>query len=438
MSDARWVSTRGGTPPATFRDALFAGLAPDGGLYVPARIDPLPPEDWAELLAAPSPPTLATALIHHLVGDEIPRDTLERLLTAALDFPMPVVPVGDAAYAVELFHGPTLAFKDVGARTMARLMAWARRDQPTLTVLVATSGDTGSAVAQAFFGVAGTRVVVLFPEGQVSPVQEAQFSSLGGNVTAVGVQGTFDDCQRLVKGAFADAGLRRRVALTSANSINIGRLLPQMVYYACSAASLRAQLGNDRPLVVAVPSGNFGNLTAGLYARALGLPIARFVAATNINDVVPVYLWTGTYTPRPSQPTIANAMDVGSPSNFERILHLYGGDHRAIAADILGSRHDDGEVRRVMAEVWHRDGYLLDPHGAIGYLGILGQALPSGAVRAFLATAHPAKFGEVVEPAIGAPVSLPDRLAACLARPRRVVPIPAERDALVDILTATH
>src|SRR6187549_2479193 len=306
----KWISTRGGSPPITFIDALFAGTAPDGGLYMPERLDPLPAGSVDRLRGADIV-EIGTTIGVHILRDEITRQALEPLIREALDFPVPVVKVTDRIAVLELFHGPTMAFKDVGARVQARLLHHFTDGTP-LTILVATSGDTGSAVAQAFHRVPDSRVVVLYPEGQVTDVQEAQMASLGDNITAVAVDGTFDDCQRLVKQAFADEELRKHVWLTPANSINLGRLLPQVFYY-----FVLARLGTDP--VISVPSGNFGNLTAGLIAKRIGLPVRRFVAATNVNDVVPAYLRSGVYEPRPSVRTVANAMDVGAPSNFERM-----------------------------------------------------------------------------------------------------------------------
>jgi threonine synthase len=423
----KWVSTRGGAVPVPFIDALFAGTAPDGGLYFPDRFEPLPPATLASLLDADIV-RIGTTVGAHLLRGEITEQQIEPLIRDALDFPVPLVQVSDRVWALELFHGPTLAFKDVGARVQARLLHHFTDGTP-LTILVATSGDTGSAVAQAFHRVPDTRVLVLYPQGQVSDVQEAQMASLGDNITAVAVRGTFDDCQRLVKEAFADDDLRRHVWLTPANSINLGRLLPQVFYY-----FLLARLG--RPAIVSVPSGNFGNLTAGLIARRIGLPVARFVAATNVNDAVPVYLRTGRYEPRESIRTVANAMDVGAPSNFERILALYGHDIDAIRADVTGASYDDARVVEEIAAVHRRFGYLLDPHGAIGWLAAndaLRTAEP-GSIAVFLATAHPAKFREVVEPAIGAPVALPAALAEALARPRTSVPIAADYGQLLSLL----
>jgi threonine synthase len=335
--------------------------------------------------------------------------------------------VGDRA-AIELFHGPTFAFKDVGARVMARLMSHFNEDDAALTILVATSGDTGSAVAQAFHGLSGTRVVVLFPEKGVTPVQEAQFTTLGGNVTAVAVAGTFDDCQRLAKQAFADPDLSGRLRLTSANSINIGRLLPQAFYYASAA------LKSDRPVVFSVPSGNFGNLTAGLLAWRLGAPIRGFVAATTINDTVPRYLATGRYETRPSVPTLANAMDVGSPSNVERIRWLFDDDLAQMRALIRGSVHRDEEVQRTIAEVFDRYGYVCDPHTAIAYAG-LNTVTEEGYASAFLATAHPAKFKAIVEPVIRAHVPLPRELAEAMAKPRVVERIGPQLTELIALLS---
>ncbi len=345
----------------------------------------------------------------------------------ALDFPVPLVQVTDRIWALELFHGPTFAFKDVGARVQARLLHHFTDGTP-LTILVATSGDTGSAVAQSFHGVPDTRVVVLYPEGQVTDVQEAQMASLGGNVTAVAVRGTFDDCQGLVKQAFADDDLRTHVWLTPANSLNVGRLLPQLFYY-----FLLLKLGET---MVSVPSGNFGNLTAGLIAKRMGLPVRQFVAATNLNDVVPEYLRSGHYTPRPSIRTVANAMDVGTPSNFERIRWLYHDDLEAIRRDVAGAVFNDPTILAEIGRVYRSHGYLLDPHGAIAWLGLRQELEEKGttAQGVFLATAHPAKFREHVNPAIGGAVDLPAAFVEALGRPRRSVPMSASYEALRGLL----
>ncbi|MBI2187016.1 MAG: threonine synthase [Acidobacteria bacterium] len=426
VARTKWVSTRRASPPVPFIDALFAGTAPDGGLYFPERFEPLP-ASTLDRLGAADLVTIGTAVGTHLLAGDISEQAMHALVGDALDFPIPLVQVTDRIWALELFHGPTLAFKDVGARTQARLLHHFTDGTP-LTILVATSGDTGSAVAQAFYHVPDSRVFVLYPEEQVSDVQEAQMASLGGNITAVAVGGTFDDCQRLVKQAFADDELRKKVWLTPANSINLGRLLPQAFYY-----FLVARLGTHA--VVSVPSGNFGNLTAGLIAKRLGLGIRRFVAATNVNDVVPEYLRTGIYEPRPSVRTVANAMDVGAPSNFERIRALYDDDLDRLRADVIGAAFDDNTVVAEIGRVHREHGYLLDPHGAIAWLGLQrALAAEPEATGVFLATAHPAKFREVVEPAIGAPVPLPETLAHALARPRHSERLPVSYPALVDLV----
>jgi threonine synthase len=416
------VSTRGQAPPVSFRDAVLAGLAPDGGLYVPQTLNPLPKEWWAALRGKPFQ-QVAVAMATALVGDEFRPGAIEALIADALDFPMPIVPVAEGLSVLELFHGPTFAFKDVGARVLARLLSELHGKSDPLTVLVATSGDTGSAVAHAFFGLAGTRVVVLYPDGHVSAVQEAQFATLGGNVTALAVQGTFDDCQRMVKEAFADRALTARARLTSANSISLGRLLPQVFYYAYAAL----QRTSSEPLIVSVPSGNFGNLAAGVMAWRLGAPIAGFVAATTVNDTVPRYLLTGRLEPRPSVPTLANAMDVGNPSNLERLRWLFTDDLHAMQAMVSASVHTDDDVRGAIRELDDRYGYVADPHTAIGYLGSVRASL-------FLATAHPAKFREVVEPAIGRTIALPAALEAALGRPRNSQRISPTAQSLVKLL----
>jgi threonine synthase len=440
----KFVTTRQpGGPGASFYSALVQGLAPDGGLFVPEHIDVLAPHELARL-----PNRTLTEIgyrtLRPYTRDELDATIFEALVVEALNFPIPLVEVEPGIYALELFHGPTLAFKDVGARTMARLMASLDRGDQALTVLAATSGDTGSAVAHAFHGVPHTRVVVLYPDGRVSPTQEAQltmFNAEEGNVRAYAVAGSFDDCHKLTKEAFGNIELRGRVRLTSANSVNIGRLLPQMVYYFHAIARLR-DLEPDagrRETVVCTPSGNFGNLTAGLMAKRAGLPIARFVAATNVNDVVPAYLSTGRFEPRASVPTIANAMDVGNPSNFERMLWLYGDDLEAMRRDVCGSVHKDDEVRATIKQVFETRGYLLDPHSAIAYLGLkkyFAAAGPENRAGIFLATAHPAKFGEIVEPIIRRPIVTPGPLADALARPRHILRMEASLDAVRDALGA--
>ena len=422
----KWVSTRGQSPAVPFIDALFAGTAPDGGLYFPDPFEPLPASTLESFRTADLV-DIGTVVGTHLLGGDISEPDMRAIVRDALDFSIPLVQVADRAWVLELFHGPTLAFKDVGARVQARLLHHFTDGTP-LTILVATSGDTGSAVADAFHGVPDSRVFVLYPQGQVTDVQEAQMASLGGNITAVSVRGTFDDCQHLVKQAFADDEVRKRVWLTPANSINLGRLLPQVIYY-----FLLARLEGD--LIVSVPSGNFGNLTAGLIAKRLGLPVRRFVAATNVNDVVPEYLRTGTYAPSPSLRTVANAMDVGAPSNFERIRAMYDDSIERIREDLVGAAFDDAAIVAEIARVHRELKYLLDPHGAIAWLGLQQQLdKHPRATGVFLATAHPAKFREVVEPAIGARVPLPAALSDAIARPRQSAHIDVYYPALVDLV----
>lgn len=428
----RFLTTRGGAPPVSFCDALFAGLAPDGGLYVPETI-----ERWSDDEIARLPNRTLTEIgyraLRPYTRGELDATLFEALVVDALNFPIPLVEVEPGVHSLELFHGPTLAFKDVGARLMARLMAAVDRGDQPLTVLAATSGDTGSAVAHAFHGVPHTRVVVLYPDGRVSPTQEAQltmFNAEAGNVRAYAVNGSFDDCHRLTRQAFGDATLSRQARLTSANSVNIGRLLPQMVYYFHAVAQI-GRVGSD--LLVCTPSGNFGNLTAGLMAKRSGLPIAKFIAATNANDVVPEYLLSGVFTPRASVQTIANAMDVGHPSNFERMLWLYHNDVEAMRRDITGSRHDDADVKATIKQVYEERGYLLDPHSAIAYMGLKPHLRP-GQTGVFLATAHPAKFREIVEPVLGTTIETPAPLADALARPRHILRIDASLAAVAETL----
>jgi threonine synthase len=423
----RFLSTRDSGPPVSFLQALIEGLAPDGGLYVPESLDTWTADELTRLTQRTLTEIGYRALRPYTRG-ELDATTFEAVIVEALNFPIPLVEIEPGVFVLELFHGPTLAFKDVGARVMARLMAALDRGDQPLTILAATSGDTGSAVAHAFHGVPHTRVVVLYPDGRVSPTQEAQltmFNGEVGNVRAYAVSGSFDDCHRLTKEAFGDRALRQRVRLTSANSVNIGRLLPQMVYYFHAIAQLGA---GYEEIVVSTPSGNFGNLTAGLIAKRAGLPIDYFVAATNVN-VVPEYLASGRFEPRPSIQTIANAMDVGNPSNFERMSWLYGRDVGAMRRDVRGCRYTDDETRATIADVYARRGYVLDPHSAIAYRGLkdtfAGVGRPKRA-GVFLA----AKFGEIVEPVLGRAPDLPPPLQDALARPRHILRLDASLDAV--------
>ncbi len=443
----RLTSTRGGPGGKTwsFREALFLGQAPDGGLFVPASLPRLSQGRLDDALRGRSFAARAQALAVHLLGDEIPEATLARATERAFDFPIPLVAAGSHAdvdsrtHVLELFHGPTHAFKDVGARFMSQMMA-ALRPGAThrTTVLAATSGDTGGAVAQAFFGVPGTHVVVLYPHGRVSPAQEAQFCTLGDNVTAVAVEGTFDDCQRLARQAFLDQAMCSEIGLTSANSINVARLLPQMFYYAHAWAEL-ADSGHQGDVLFSVPSGNFGNLAAGLMAWAVGIPIAGFVAATNANDVVPDYLASGIYKPKAAKPTISTAMDVGDPSNFPRVLHLFGGDLAALRSMVAGSAWTDAQTRDCIRQAWRERGEAIDPHTAVGLLGLHRElAQRPGTAGVALATAHPAKFAEVVEPLTDCPVSVPEAMARLLELPRHAIVLPPDLDALGEVLRSAE
>ena len=435
----RFVTTSGSAPPVSFTTALFDGLAPDGGLYVPETIEPWTPDELSRLPRR-TLTEIGLRAMRPFTRGELDPAVLEAVVVEALNFDIPLAEVGPGVFALELFHGPTLAFKDVGARVMARVMASLHLADDPLTVLVATSGDTGSAVAHAFHRVPHTRVVILYPDGRISPTQEAQLTVFNGeraNVRAYAVAGSFDDCHRLTREAFGDPELRTRMRLTSANSVNVGRLLPQTIYYFHAIAQLAGRVGPD--VMFCTPSGNFGNLTAGLMAKRAGLPVSQFVAATNVNDVVPTYLATGRYEPRASVRTMANAMDVGHPSNFERMSWLYSGELDAMRRDVTGVSVPDDRVRETIRRVFETRGYLLDPHSAIAYVGLLGHVGRVGQIGRtgiFLATAHPAKFAEIVEPIIGCRVEKPEALAHALQQPRHIIRIDAALDAVRAVLCA--
>jgi len=404
------VNTRDPGSTATFREAVLAGLAPGGGLWMPAELAVFP--DWPALLEMPWTER-STAILDRLLAGEIGREALARAVGQALDFPVPLVAVEPDIFVLELFHGPTLAFKDFGARFFAAVLDLLREPGKKVTILTATSGDTGAAVAHAFWRREGVRVVVLYPRGRISALQERQLATLGENVTALAVEGSFDDCQALVKGAFADPALTARHGLTSANSINVARLLPQTLYYAEAVAQLRRRGIADAP-VISVPSGNFGNLCAGLIVRALGLPVAALAAATNVNATVPDYLEGGAYRPRASIATLSNAMDVGAPNNWERIEYLFGGDLEALKRVLRWGVQSDRKTRQRIWELQAR-GYLPDPHGAVAY-GVLTERLRPGETGIFLGTAHPAKFLPVYRD-MQIEVPLPAALAVLEGRP---------------------
>ena len=424
-----YYSTNQQAPLASLEEAVVRGLATDKGLYMPERIKQLPKE-FFDGIAEMSFQEIAYQVADAFFGEDIPAEELKRIVYDTLAFDAPVVHVDGNIHSLELYHGPTLAFKDVGARFMARLLGYFNGQrstvdgqQKTVNVLVATSGDTGSAVANGFLGVEGIHVYVLYPKGKVSAIQECQFTTLGQNITALEVDGVFDDCQRLVKSAFMDAELNAHMRLTSANSINVARFLPQAFYYFYAYAQMKRQ-GKEDELVICVPSGNFGNICAGLFAHRMGLPIKRFIAANNSNDIFYQYLLTGEYHPRASVQTIANAMDVGDPSNFARILDLYGHSHADICKLISGAAYTDEQIAETLADTYHRTGYLLDPHGACGYRA-LSEGLRDGEQGVFLETAHPAKFRDTVEGIIGDKVAVPEKLQAFMRGTKQSVPMTA-------------
>ena len=376
---------------------------------------------------------IAYAVAVNYFGEDVEPEALERIVYDALNFPIPAVEVSSRICSLELFHGPTLAFKDVGARFMARLLAYFNRDESEMVhVLVATSGDTGSAVANGFLGVEGVQVSVLYPKGRVSPIQECQFTTLGRNITALEIDGSFDDCQALVKSAFMDPDLKARMNLTSANSINVARFLPQSFYYFHGVGQMQ-KMGRGEDLVICVPSGNFGNICSALFAVRMGLPVKRMIAANNRNDVFLQYLQTGQYVPRPNIATLANAMDVGDPSNFARILDLYGGDWNAIRTFLSGQSVDDETILSTIRDCRWQTGYILDPHGACAYKA-LTDSLRDGENGLFCETAHPAKFKDTVEKATDQPVGIPDRLAAFMRGEKKSVPLPADFQAFKEYL----
>jgi threonine synthase len=421
----KYYSTNHKAPLASLEEAVVKGLASDRGLYMPERINKLPFYFYDEIDQL-SFQEIAYHVANAFFGEDVPAETLKKIVYDTLNFDAPLVHVNDNIYSVELFHGPTLAFKDVGARFMARLLSYFihKEGKKEVNVLVATSGDTGSAVANGFLGVEGIHVYVLYPKGKVSEIQEKQFTTLGRNITALEVNGNFDDCQALVKAAFMDKELNEHLILTSANSINVARFLPQAFYYFYGYAQLK-KLGKAQNVVVCVPSGNFGNITAGLFGKRMGLPIKRFIAANNRNDIFYQYLLTGKYNPRPSIATIANAMDVGDPSNFARVLDLYHHSHDEIIADISGTTYNDEQIKETVKNTWQRYHYLLDPHGACGYRA-LHEKLNDNETGFFIETAHPAKFLSTIEPIIKGKVDIPARLAAFMAGTKQAVPLSSQ------------
>jgi threonine synthase len=416
----KYYSTNNKSLRVSLREAVLQGLASDNGLFMPERI-PVLPKTFFDEISDMSFSEIAYQVAQPLLGGDIDSSELRKIIRHTITFDAPLVQLDDHVFALELFHGPTLAFKDFGARFMSRVLGhFAEQQEREVFILVATSGDTGSAVANGFLGVPGTRVVILYPSGKISDIQEKQFTTLGENITALEVNGTFDDCQRIVKQAFLDDDLRRKFLLTSANSINIARLIPQSFYYFYAYSKLVAR--NNR-IVFSVPSGNFGNLTAGLLARKMGLPIHQFIAATNSNDIFPKYLSTKVFSPKPSVQTISNAMDVGNPSNFPRMLDLYENQYEEMTKDITAYGFNDQETKTAIAEVNSLSTYLLDPHGAVGYLGLKKYVRenPNEVTGVFLATAHPGKFQEVVEQALQRKISIPPELAKLMERKKHSI-----------------
>lgn len=438
----KYYSTNGKAPLASLKDAVIKGLAPDGGLYMPERI-PTIPKAFFNNLGEMTFQEIAYVVANTLFGEDIDSDQLKTIVYDALNFPIPLKKVEDNIYVLELFHGPTLAFKDVGARFMARLLGYFNGkddDGKDVNVLVATSGDTGSAVANGFLNVPGVNVFVLYPKGKVSRLQEMQFATLGANIHPLEIDGTFDDCQAMVKSAFVDEELNAKMKLTSANSINPARFLPQMFYYFWAYAQLLRITDDEKAgekLVFCVPSGNLGNICSALIGNRMGLPVKRFIAANNRNKVFTEYLLTGVYSPQASVQTVANAMDVGAPSNFARILDLYGKNHGKIAECISGKSYSDEEILEVIDTLYRNNGYLLDPHGATGYMA-LKDSLQDDEIGIFLETAHPAKFKETVENSIKKEIEIPETLQKFISRQKQSVKLPATFSALKRHLLSTN
>ena len=408
-----FYSTKTPTLKASLEEAIFKSLPPDNGLYMPENI-PKVSDDFLANIEKKSFNEIAIEMTHTLLGGEITRSEIENSINKAYDFEAPVVQVTPDDYVLELFHGPSMAFKDFGARFMAAIMShFLLRSQKEIKILVATSGDTGGAVAQGFYKVPGISVTILYPSGKVSEIQERQLTTLGNNVTAIEVSGTFDDCQRLVKEAFLDEDLNAQFNLASANSINIARLIPQSFYYFAAYAQLK-RLG--KPVVFSVPSGNFGNLSAGLLALKMGLPAEHFIAATNLNNAVPRYLEDGRYEPAPSIETISNAMDVGSPSNFVRLTQFFDNDWNSVKKDISGFFYNDEDTRKAMRKVYGDTGYVMCPHTAVAYQGLIDYRRKNQLdfTGVFLSTAHPAKFIDLVEETLGKSIEIPQRLKSLL------------------------
>lgn len=433
-----YYSTNQQAPIASLEKAVVKGLAEDRGLYMPERIKPLPASFFDEI-EKKSFQEIAYTVADAFFGEDVEAEALREIVYDTLSFDCPVVPVTQIIYSLELFHGPTLAFKDVGARFMARLLQYFIRrdtkDHRRVNVLVATSGDTGSAVANGFLGVEGIHVYVLYPKGKVSEIQECQFTTLGQNITAIEVDGVFDDCQRLVKSAFMDEDVNHHLRLTSANSINVARFLPQAFYYFNAYAQMKEHLTAEqmKHLVMCVPSGNFGNICSALFGRKMGLPFKRFIAANNANDIFYQYLQTGKYNPKASKQTIANAMDVGDPSNFARIYDLHHGNHQEIISYISGATYSDEQIRESMRQCFQENHYILDPHGACGYRA-LSEQLQEGETGIFCETAHPAKFKDTVESVIGTTVDIPARLAAFMQGEKQSIPMSKEFPAFKQYL----
>ena len=418
----KYYSTNKKVSGVSLQDAVVKGLAEDKGLFMPDSIKALP-QSFFDTIETMSFQEIAYTVADAFFGEDIEAEALKNIVYETLNFDVPLVHVADNIYSLELYHGPTLAFKDVGGRFMSRLLGYfiQKQGENNVKVLVATSGDTGSAVANGFLGVEGIHVYVLYPKGLVSPIQECQFTTLGQNITALEVDGTFDDCQALVKSAFMDDELNAKLKLTSANSINVARFLPQSFYYFYAYAQLKKSC-KATDVVMCVPSGNFGNITAGLFAKKMGLPVKRFIAANNRNDIFLQYLKTGIYTPRPSVSTIANAMDVGDPSNFARVLDLFSRSHAAISTEISGVSYNDEQIADSLKNCYQETGYLLDPHGAVGYRA-LRDGLAVNEIGVFLETAHPAKFLETVEGIIGEKVEIPSKLQEFMKGEKKSLPL---------------